>query len=87
MITLVRVMHSPGIVGPMGPKPHGHPSAGEQCPACGEPMAVGEFTALVALGPGGDEDARARAIAGLGSNAVAVEVHFRCATGREHQES
>lgn len=64
-----------------GPKAEDHPSVGEPCPACHSPFVAGDFTALVALGPGNDPDARERAVAGRSHNAVAVEVHWACATG------
>ncbi len=64
-----------------GPKAEGHPNIGKPCPACQEPFAVGDFTALVMLGPGPDAEERRKAFDGLAYNAVAVEVHWTCATG------
>lgn len=64
-----------------GPKAADHPSIGMPCPACGVSFAAGDFTALVPLGPGADDEARESAQRGLPFNAVAVEVHFACATG------
>lgn len=64
-----------------GPKTADHPSVGNRCPACQVPFAAGDFTALVMLGPGDDPDAQEKARAGRAYNAVAVEVHWSCATG------
>lgn len=44
-----------------GPKRADHPSVGELCPACKKPFQVGDFTTLVALGPGDDPEAQERA--------------------------
>ena len=64
-----------------GPKKADHPSVGEPCPACKKPFAVGDLTTLIPLGPGDDPEEREKALAGRVYNAVAVEVHFACATG------
>jgi len=62
-----------------GPKAVDHPTVGKACPACSKPLAAGDMTALVALGPGDDPDERGRAAAGRPYNAVCVEVHAACA--------
>jgi len=67
--------------GKFGPKSANHPSVGEPCPACGKPFAAGDYTTLVMLGPGDDEESRERARVGRAYNADAVEVHWACATG------
>jgi hypothetical protein len=64
-----------------GPKSPAHPGVGRPCPACSTPFVAGDFTALVMLGPGDDPEARRKAAAWLPYNAVAVEVHWACATG------
>lgn len=64
-----------------GPKTEDHPSVGRPCPACQEPFKAGDYTTLTALGPGADEENRKRAREGRSYNAVAVEVHWACATG------
>lgn len=64
-----------------GPKSADHPSVGELCPACRQPFAAGDFTTLIALGPGEDKEEREAARADRPYNAVAVEVHWACATG------
>ncbi len=65
-----------------GPKAKEHPSAGEECPACHVRFVAGDYTTLVSLGPGSDPEARERAREGRAYTAVAVEVHWTCATGR-----
>lgn len=64
-----------------GPKDKDHFSVGKPCPACQTPFAAGDITTLITLGPGDDPDAQERARAGRAYNAVAVEVHYPCATG------
>jgi hypothetical protein len=41
----------------------------------------GEYSALVPLGPGDDEEAQAKCLEGRYYNAVAVEIHWACAGG------
>jgi hypothetical protein len=69
-----------------GPKRADHPSVGEKCPACNEPFKAGDYTTIVALGPGDDPEARKRAAAGRSYNAVGIEVHWGCATGLGDEE-
>lgn len=64
-----------------GPKTADHPSIGRECPGCHIPFAQGDFTTLIPLGPGGDEEAQKRAREGRPYNAVALEVHWSCVTG------
>lgn len=66
--------------GPMKPD---HPAVGDECAACNKPFAAGDYTTLVALGPGDNEEARERAADGRPYNAVAAHVHYACATGDE----
>lgn len=66
-----------------GPKPAEAPTTvGKSCVACGVSFAPGDFTTLVPIGPGEDPEARERCRHGRPYNAVAVEVHWLCATGR-----
>lgn len=65
-----------------GPKKADHPSVGERCPACKEKFKAGDYTTLIALGPGDSKEQQQRARGGRAYNAVAVEVHWGCATGR-----
>ncbi len=64
-----------------GPKTATHPSVGKECPACQVPFKEGDYTTLIALGPGDNEEAQEKARSGGFYNAVAVEVHWACATG------
>jgi hypothetical protein len=62
-----------------GPKAAGHPSIGEPCPACKVPFKVGDYTALIPLGPGDDPEEQQKAREKKPYTAVAVEVHYDCA--------
>ena len=64
-----------------GPKKEGHPSVGMECPACKKSFLVGDYTTLIAYGPGDDTESQERARDGRPYNAVAGEVHWACATG------
>ena len=66
-----------------GPKAPEHPSVGRECPACHVPFAAGDYTTLIALGPGDDPDDQRAAREGRAYNAVASEVHWTCATGED----
>ena len=66
-----------------GPKDQDDPSIGEICPACRVAFVEGDFTTLVALGPGSDPESRQRARQGRAYNAIALQVHYACATGEE----
>ena len=70
--------HEPRI---FGPKTARHFSCGQPCPACHIPFAVGDYTTLLALGPGDDQEMQTRAREGRWYNAVAIEVHLACGTG------
>ena len=63
-----------------GPRNADTPSA-QPCPACRVPFVAGDFTTLITLGPGADPEERAKAAEGRAYNAVALEVHWSCATG------
>lgn len=62
-----------------GPKSSDHPGVGIECPACHVAFADGDYTTLVILGPGNDDEARQRRDEGRPYNAVGVEVHWDCA--------
>ena len=66
-----------------GPKSANHPSIDEECPACHVSFVAGDYTTLIELGPGADKEERERAVAGRPYNAVAIEIHYACATGIE----
>jgi hypothetical protein len=67
----------------LGPKKADHPSVGKPCPACDVNFGDGDFTTLIPIGPGADREEQALARSGRPYNAVAVEVHWACATGEE----
>lgn len=64
-----------------GPKTAEHPSVGNPCPACQVPFKAGDYTTLVMLGPGDDDEAQERAREGRAYTAAAVEAHWTCVTG------
>lgn len=66
-----------------GPKAKDHPTVGVNCPACQTPFKEGDYTTLIALGPGGDKEAQEKCRQGRPHNAVASEVHWACATGEK----
>lgn len=65
-----------------GPKSADHPGVGVECPACHVPFAAGDYTTLVTLGPGDDEEARERRDQGRVYNAIGLEIHWECSTQR-----
>lgn len=65
-----------------GPKLPDHPSIGEACPGCNRPFAEGDYTTLVVIGPGDDIEARHKAREGSAYNAVSIEAHWGCVTGK-----
>lgn len=56
---------------------------GRLCSACGKPFVEGDYSTLIALGPGDDPEARQLCRAGRPYHAIAEEVHLACATGIE----
>lgn len=71
---------------PFGPKRTDDPSIGKPCPACAVEFKAGDYTGLVALGPGSDLEERQRAREGRPYNAVAIEAHWGCMTGEDARE-
>ncbi len=68
-----------------GPKP---PGTGPlaimiKCPACDKYFVDGDYTALIPLGPGCDIEAQVKCRDKQFYDAVAVEVHWQCATGEK----
>lgn len=49
------------------------------CPACGKAFVIGDYSTLIVLGPGDDEDERKKRDEGRPYNAICVEVHWDCA--------
>lgn len=66
-----------------GPKKADHPGIGIECQACHVPFAEGDYTTLVVLGPGDDEESRERRDQGRPYNAVAIEIHWECSEQRD----
>lgn len=58
-------------------------AVGESCPACKVRLDKGDLVAVVVLGPGANPDARAKARNAKSYEAVAIEIHWACATGEE----
>jgi hypothetical protein len=66
----------------MGPLKAGHWLLQHgDCPGCQMPFIEGDHVTLIPIGPGGDLDERDRAASGRAFNAVAIAVHWTCATG------
>lgn len=60
-----------------------HQLPAAQCPACGEYLVLGDFYTLVPIGPSPDPEERRKARNGRCYDAVALPVHWACATGEE----
>jgi hypothetical protein len=68
----------------MGPLSATHPLVDdEECPACHYAFEEGDHVTLIELGPGPSPDDREAARRGATYTAVAVPVHWACATGEE----
>jgi len=65
----------------IGPKPIGHPTVGGTCLLCQVVYEVNDYTTLLPLGPGGDQESRTLCRAGQPYEGISVEVHWTCATG------
>jgi len=66
-----------------GPLSADDPLVGDECPACKKEIVTGDYVTILDLGPGDEPESRQRARAGRPYNAVAVAVHYACATGVE----
>ena len=64
-----------------GPKMKTHQTVGKICRACGQPFKEGDYTTLIVLGPGNDEEEMKKCRERRPYNGVAIEVHYSCATG------
>jgi hypothetical protein len=72
----------------MGPLGADHPLVDEkECPACGYAFEAGDLVTLIAVGPGPDPEEQEKARAGRPYNAVALPVHWLCATGEPNGRS
>lgn len=69
-----------------GPKTADHlknaPPRHRECPACHKEFKVGDYTTLVAIGPGDSEEGQELCRNGRPYNAVAIEAHYMCVTGK-----
>ena len=63
-----------------GPKTDLSTNTGE-CLGCKQPFKIGDYTTLIALGPGDSSEAQEKCRLGRPYNAVAIEIHWACATG------
>lgn len=79
----MRKMDVPMSAKRFGPMAADSPGVGKVCPACRIPLAAGDYTTLVPIGPGSDAEERRRCREGRAYNAVAVEAHCACVTGEE----
>jgi hypothetical protein len=56
------------------------------CQCCEERFKEGDYTTLVPLGPGPDKEAQKLSRQGRPFNALCIEIHYQCATGRDPLE-
>lgn len=73
----------------MGPLAGDHPLVlgDKECPGCHEQFEEGQLVTLIAIGPGDDADAQEKAREGRIYNAIAMPVHWICATGEKEETS
>ena len=64
-----------------GPKTADNHSVGHECPACHKEFIAGDYTTVIALGPGDDEEEKQKARDGEDYISTAIEIHWACATG------
>jgi hypothetical protein len=84
-VVLVPVDITPGVVPVLqkfGPKEPNHPTRGGTCLLCQEPFRTGNYTTILPLGPGYDDDAQAACRAGKPYHGIGTEVHWGCGTGK-----
>lgn len=65
----------------LGPKRADHPTVGCVCLACGQMFREGDYTTMIALGPGSDPQAKLAMLAGSNYIAQGLELHYTCVTG------
>lgn len=75
----------PGIP-KIGPKDQRHPTIGGICLLCQEAFTAGDYTTILPMGPGADNESRTLCRAGEPYEGVGVEVHWICATGQKGVE-
>lgn len=81
-VTFIRAQGSRPDLRRFGPKAPDHHTVGNGCIICADVLQVGDYTTLLALGPGEDVEEQERARTGRSFRAVAIEVHWACATGQ-----
>lgn len=64
-----------------GPMAADNTAVGRKCEACSKPFKAGDYTTLIALGPGDDPEEQEKARSNRPYNSVAIQVHYSCATG------
>jgi hypothetical protein len=67
----------------MGPLGKDAPPIGQECPGCKKLFVEGDYVMLITIGPGDDPEQRERCRNNRPYNAVALPVHWACATGEE----
>lgn len=70
-----------------GPLQSDSPLIGKTCMACNTEFTVGQYSALVSLGPGADKEERERCAEGRAYTSVAAPIHWECATGKDPRKN
>lgn len=74
----------------LGPKLEEHlqyqPAWNKSCLACHKGFKAGDYTTLIAIGPGNNRHSQMKCRLGEPYNAVSIEVHYACVTGFEPGE-
>ena len=67
-----------------GPLDATHPLVGDEghvCPSCHQTFQSGDYLVLLPVGPGDDEEERAKRRKGNAFTGAAIPVHWACMTG------
>lgn len=70
----------------IGPKSIGHPTVGGSCLLCQGVYKIGDYTTILPLGPGENQESRNLCRRGQPYEGIGVEVHWGCATGEPDVE-
>ena len=83
----VREIGPRGTGARMGPLQANHPivTRKEICVACANPLKAGQYVTLISFGPGDDKEQQQLARDHKPYRAVAVPVHWACATGGSNE--
>lgn len=65
----------------LGPRPYDALEGEPVCPGCRQVFKMGDYTTLVVIGPGLNEEAQRACREGEPFNAICVEAHWSCVTG------